>query len=118
MPDAKKLYRYEEFDHGEGYGPNVRVRLSAFNVIKRTPKGCWISIPFGWKPRWVSLEAKKRFAYPTKEEALKSFIARKRRQVSILSYQKERAEIALQIGKSMLEQGDFGDEPRRYSLRW
>ena len=102
-----KLYRYHEDDIGEGYGPRIRVRLYAFNVVRTTPKGYWISIPYSFKLKWVSSEAKKRFAYPTKEEALQSFRARKRRQVAILSYQLERAKMALNVSEGDIDEGNL-----------
>ncbi|WP_315740040.1 MULTISPECIES: hypothetical protein [unclassified Bradyrhizobium] len=55
-------------------------------IISRTPKGAWIS------GRFVLLTATKRWACPTEEEALESFIARKRKQISILSHKLHRAE--------------------------
>jgi len=45
--------------------------------------------------KFVLTGATKRFACPTKEEALKSFKARKRRQISILEAQAKHAREAL-----------------------
>ena len=51
--------------------------------------------------RWVSKSTKKRLAYPTKAEAQASFIARKRRQIKILTNQ-------LECAKEVLFQAELG----------
>lgn len=81
MPDV--LYRYQN-NHDV-------VLLETFNVIKNTPKGTWINISYSYPPRkrFVLNDAKKRFAYPTQEEAKTSFLARKSRQLGILKAQIE-----------------------------
>lgn len=53
--------------------------------------------------RFVLLESRKRFACPTKEEALESFIARKEKQISIYNSKLKRAKESLEIGKYKLE---------------
>ena len=89
------FYRYEgvltssgvdQFDDpiGPGY---MAVNCYRYDVIKVTPKGARISA-FGLegsKPIYDSTINK--FAYPSKAEALLGFIARKRRQQSILNSQ-------------------------------
>ena len=57
-----------------------RVMIRAYLVLKRTPKGAWIKVggwPFEDEKRFVLLTARKRFACPTKAEALESLVARK-----------------------------------------
>ena len=102
MPDLKVLYRYEdvqyaapldEFDQPVGRG-RVSVSLYAFPIMKRTPKGVWISIYVG-KERFVRLNATKHFACPTLEEAKQSFIARKKAQIRIYEARIYAAERAL-----------------------
>ena len=44
----------------------------------------------------MSKTSRKRFAYPTKEQAKESFAARKRRQIVILKFQLRNAEFALE----------------------
>lgn len=70
-----------------------------FHVTSRTPRGVWIS-NYGVK-RFVLSGAKKRFACPTKLEAIESFIARKRRQIPILTKQLRNAEEALKVALEM-----------------
>lgn len=70
----------------------VDVWCDEYEVIKETRCGYWIAdypqkdpdkaIKDKWTwTKWVSKGGKKRYAYPTKEEALESFIIRKHRQV-------------------------------------
>lgn len=51
-------------------------------VIRETPKGVWLDV-YG-SERFVRRDARKRWACPTKEEAIESFRARKARQAKIL----------------------------------
>ena len=65
-----------------------------FPVIKKTPAGFIIST---WRgPVFVLSGDGKRFAYPTKETALASYIACKKRQVKILTAQLDRAKTNLE----------------------
>lgn len=93
-----KFYRYEEMQY---YQIGVKIHLMEFDFIKETPCGYWIKLfSFCDDKKWVSKTAKKRFAYPTKEEALSSFIARKTRQIEILEAQLSNARMALMLGKT------------------
>ena len=52
--------------------------MRKYPIIKRTPKGCWISMDEIENPKkFVLLTARKRYACPTEGEAVESFIARK-----------------------------------------
>lgn len=73
------LFRYEEVHVFEGI---VEVKLRQYAVIKRTPKGCRVSLGYGVY-RLVLDSARKRFAHETVEAARESFVARKRRQIRI-----------------------------------
>ncbi len=76
-----KLYRYT--DHRVASSEEDRGRcaiyLTEYQVTKETTKGYWIGTV------WVSKTSKKRYAYPSKDEAWASFQARKKRQILILS---------------------------------
>jgi len=99
-----KFYRYDQIN----YEYEAEVKLNEYALLKETPCGYWIlSDPIYYhvisKPmfadgnkRWISKTARKRFAYPTKAEALNSFKIRKERQIGILSGQLENAKEALQ----------------------
>ena len=74
--------------------------LKTYNLQRETPKGYWIA--YGGSPgcfigdeRWVSKTSRKRFAYPTKEEAMVNLIARTKSRIKILKSQLSTCEIAL-----------------------
>jgi hypothetical protein len=123
------LYRYVEILYSTGTdqfdnpypGSNLDLRLEKHRVLRRTPKGAWIEDDRGFprrvenskdgtvkwiKPeRFVLLTARKQFASETKEKALESFRARKRRQLKILKSRAKVAEAALVHAERMLEAG-------------
>lgn len=91
------LYRYDDRREGGSYFDDdgdylgstgyetTKVVLSVFDIVKKTPKGVWVQIGYPvFGKRWVSNTSTKRYAYPTKEEAWISFIARKQKQYRIL----------------------------------
>lgn len=51
--------------------------------------------------RWVSKTSKKRYAYPTKGQALESFMARKKRLIDICEHKIKVARIALEMARHM-----------------
>lgn len=84
------LYRFD------GGMIDNRLEVVEFQVLRETPKGYWINLAYGGymmkSEKWVSKISRKRFAYPTKDEALDSFIARKKKQIQILKYQLGKAQ--------------------------
>ena len=83
-----KFYRYEGYDTYHLHNPEV------FISVSETPCGYWIvqegyrlnmykknPIEFNRFRKWIPKISKKRFAYPTKEEAFESYIARKKMQI-------------------------------------
>ena len=88
----KKFYRYHDYPSFSHSGR--RVELEVWISIKETPCGHWIipadSVSYSYDnvlddtayidevKKWVGNNGRKRFAYPTKDEALKGFIARKK----------------------------------------
>lgn len=80
--EVEFLYRYERV-YGEEL-TDARISLSKYRIRERTPKGVWIG---SYKKRWVNLEAKKRFAYETPEQAMENFIARTKRCVLLMEWQ-------------------------------
>jgi len=115
-----KFYRYEDmlmdWDYRFNQPGRVSIYLIEFELINETTKGYWISkypskeysisnkrIPMVLSPiseesiiekRWISKESRKKYAYPTKEEALSGFIARKNRQITILDRKLKQARVA------------------------
>lgn len=110
-------YRYEdvhyaapadEFGDSLGHG-SCEVRLREFEVLRTTPKGVWLSMALGEfriisEPleRFVLRDARRRFACPTKEEAMESYKARKRAQIRIYKARAARAERALNAAEFVL----------------
>lgn len=86
------MYRYEDRMFSE---MSVMLVEYAFPILKHTKCGVWIEV--FWQKRFVNLNSRKRYACPTKQEALASYHARKRRQVGILRHQLKRAEAALTL---------------------
>ena len=104
------FYRYEgvitssgvdEFDEplGPGY---MALHCYRYDVIKVTPKGACVTA-FGLEVgKAVYDRTINKFAYPTKLEALLGFIARKRRQQSILNSQLARSKEAQTKAEQLL----------------
>ena len=65
----------------------VDMYLHAYNVIKLTPKGKWIEYSNKKGRKFVLNNTRKGFARETKEGALNSFIARKEKQIMIMTMQ-------------------------------
>lgn len=84
----------DEYDRPIGRG-GVQVHCERYAAIKETPCGVWLQLHdldtgcklrlsyLGEDRRWIRKDSRKRFACPTKKEALESFRARKRKQASI-----------------------------------
>lgn len=100
-----QLYRYHDMRYEEG---RVNVYLRTFPVVRTTRCGVWIQCAsYDLKgDKFVLSNARKRFAYPTKKEALAAFIARKRSQYGILMGQAEWARAALTAAQKMQERGE------------
>ena len=115
--DEEYYYRYEERLYSAGLNemdnpikaePKMEIVLYKFKVIKRTEHGLWIT-PI-WDDTLISKKfiynkAKRKYASPTKTEALESFKRRKISQIKTLEAQLERAKKAYQYAISM-EIGD------------
>ena len=90
--DIEYWYRHEEiytappvdeWERSIGEG-GVIIHLRKFRVKHHTPKGVWLDL-YGDREvqRFVLKDARKRYACPTLEEAQVSFLARKKRQLTI-----------------------------------
>ncbi len=115
-------YRYEDKTYAGGINEDgdwdgdviLKVELRAFVVLRRTKYGVWLALTFGnYKTgdfigtgrRFVLNRSVKRFACPTVEQAVTSFIARKRRQASIYDKRGAKALAAIEIIKHIQEHG-------------
>jgi hypothetical protein len=94
------LYRYREEQVDQIYDPRpreavkaMRLYLDSYPILKFTRCGCWIDI--GSRHKFVNLDKNKKWAHDSLEDAMISFIARKKRQAMILRNQLVRAESAL-----------------------
>lgn len=106
------FYRYEAQEYASmsdvdnEYGtsllslPHVKLKISEYVVIRETPKGYWIGVKgfSSFWSKWVSKTARKRYAYPTREEALNNFIKRTEKRIKILNHQLLCSQIALDLG--------------------
>ena len=108
-----KAYRYQDtlYSSGSeetGFHAYVRVNLLIYDVVKTTPKGMWIRAFPGASSRFVRLNAKKKYACLTKEEALISFKKRKERQIKLLETKVRLAKDALILSKKYEEVSNEG----------
>ena len=119
--EARELmYRYEDVRYAamldEWENPigvsRPELRLLTYPIKSRTPKGVWLDMGFGDR-KFILLTARKRYACPTKEEALASFVARKERQADILGSQLARVNTVIEIAKCLL---DPNYEPKDYGV--
>jgi hypothetical protein len=88
------LYRITSLIRGVDF-PTVQINYHKFKILRETPKCYVIREWAGGKEKYVLKNAKKRFAYPTREEAKEGFIARKSRQIRLLNGQLDHAETAM-----------------------
>jgi hypothetical protein len=96
MKEITKLYRYNRgfIDKALGLIPfGGEIYLEEYPIIKETEQGYWIETPFR---KWVSKTAKKRYAYPTPEEALNNFKIRTQSCLNHLQRQLDDAKLYLE----------------------
>lgn len=104
------LYRYidirvADFSYFDDdyHGYHVELRLEKYRILKRTPQGAWIDMPWIRQERkFVLLTAYKQFACEGTTLALRSFIARKKRQIGIYGRRKADAQQALAHAERMV----------------
>lgn len=95
-PAGEALFRIETSNwHADG--GSLRLLLRDFKIVRHTPKGVWIMTDY--RKRFVLTSASRKWAYPTKGEALVSFQRRKEWQVAILRHQLEMAQAALDFSR-------------------
>lgn len=92
--------RVAEYYGDDLFGPSLKteVLLQKIPVVRFTPKGVWLDYIF---PKFVLKDANKRWACPTIDEAMVSFMARKVRQRGILSTQLKHVKDAIKIAEEM-----------------
>lgn len=103
-----RFYRYvcvsygslDEYDNP--YTTEMRLECHEYVLIKETAKGHWIKREWdagGQDRKWVSKTARRRHAYPTKEEALTNLVRRTQRRIAILEAQLESSRRTLAIAQ-------------------
>jgi hypothetical protein len=100
------LYRFHNY-------PDHEVILHKYRVIKRTPCGAWIR-EREWhegKGKFVNLNAKKQFACNTEEEALKSFLRRKRCEMAWNELRMNTAESAIRYAETHYGRNQTANDP-------
>lgn len=92
---AARIDPYDDSD-GNWYTVGPYLELEAILIRSKTPKGFTIHATnaLGW--RFISMEAHKKYACPSVEEALVSYIARKKRQHAIYEAKAKRASTMLE----------------------
>lgn len=101
------LYRLEDPYPGRFWDFEI------YEVIKKTPQGYWISDwNKGKEKRWVANFGFKRFAYPTKQRALESYIKRKERQIRIMQARRDAAVVNLKNAIRHTQQLQAGEQFR------
>lgn len=94
-----EFYRYEALETSNNF-PNPEITLIVFDFVKETPKGYWI-IRRGWGnylgefKKWIPKESKKRYAYPTKKEAMTNYTKRTKYRIALLERQLQFCKMAL-----------------------
>lgn len=104
-------YRARNFCDEDG----VKVVIDEWDVVKATPQGFWIKkrSASSWMSekdlkkrgeiKLVSKNSERRWAYPTLEESLKSLKRRKMRQLDLLRWQLEQAELIVEVFDTVLK---------------
>jgi hypothetical protein len=95
------VYAPADYDDGYSYRssniPNIGIWCREYCLERETQKGYWIVNAEGsvYHRKWVSKTARKRYAYPSRREAMDSFVARTKCRISILNRQAKECEYAL-----------------------
>lgn len=113
-----KIVHYASMDSDGEYSSSSFPSLvcETYESIKETPCGHWIGFKslksankierplsdYYWK-KWVSNTSRKRFAYPTQEEALQGFIKRTEKRIKILKNQTLSCNLALGLAEGQLK---------------
>lgn len=86
-------------------GDGVVVKLFELPILKFTPCGYWVETNYDNKGKhFVNKNALKKYAHLNKEDALKSFVERKKSQVEIYENRLQKAKDALVAGENMLKE--------------
>lgn len=97
----------------------IRVDEWKYVQVKETPKGYWITLHVNegrdfsqlrkWELHWIRKYAKKKFAYPTREQAWTNYQLRKLRQIKILETQLANARAAYGCQQPKINEKSVGN---------
>ena len=109
-----RFYRYTNDSYWTERGCEVCITLNEYELVRETPKGYWIArrgcARYDWAPkRWVSKTSRRRFAYPDKDLAWGSFMARSVGRVGHLKRQLEAAELGFAAAKEQGQSAAIGE---------
>ena len=102
------FYRYEMFVSEEVI--TSKLTLNEFCLVKETPMGYWIvpnwiseyeKIHIKKYQKWIPKKSLSRYAYPTKEEALKHYVERTKKRKRILERQIQLCDNGLRIAEDL-----------------
>lgn len=102
MEKLGTAYRFEDRrcsvadEYGDHSYSVTEIHLHAFEITKRTRCGIWVK-SWGCDRRFVNQKATKQFAHETIEDALRSFVARKKRQEQIYRARADLAREAVHV---------------------
>ena len=98
MKDTPQIfYRYRYYSQDDGILMDTHIVLDEYILKRETPAGYWIGWKYTDKPyKWIPKVSKKRFAYPTKEEALTNLIKRTQFRKRILNAQLRTCELVIE----------------------
>jgi hypothetical protein len=101
-------YDPDPIDYGHDIGSHQDVELHYYAVDRRTPCGAWIVLGYGvhgHERRFVHLGKRKQYASNTEGEAVRQFVKRKDRHISILEAQAAAAREARAIAMQHVDVG-------------
>lgn len=93
-------YRYEDWQFDDPLDIELPKPIE-LKVIATTPKGVRVAQFYTNKLHLIIHSHKKKYAYPTAIEALKSYIARKEKQLQIIAQQIETTEQRLAVANEL-----------------
>lgn len=103
-----KLYRYSVTSWHHGAIPHVE--LQDYEVIRETKQGYWVHQYFGSEKKWVSKDGLRRFAFPTKYQAMQNFIKRTEKRVKYLEIDLQACQLGLESAKRIQEEISEDDD--------
>lgn len=102
MNNKEFLYRCELF-HDNFQGSFIN--LTKLEIISETPKGYWVQLKWGRK-RWVSSEARNKYACKSEKEAYKQFVRRKTYRNRCIISERNRNDTAIIQAKEKIKEYD------------